>query len=126
MTRLFAGTPFDIPPTCDDCQNVLSQCSCSAAEKAKRESQRQRESERLAPEKQTATVQTEKRKGGRVATVISGLTSVANDLPDLTRHLQTACGSGGTCKTKEDKIEIQGDHVKIVVEMLRHLGYRVT
>lgn len=125
MTRLFAGTQFDIPPTCEVCENPQTACSCTAAEKAAHQAERQRIAARIEPSKQTASVQTEKRKGNRTVTVVDGLTAAANDLPDLTGQLQTACGTGGTCKPKLDRIEIQGNHVAIVQQTLRRIGYRV-
>ena len=125
MTRLFAGTPFDIPPTCDDCGKLEEECICSAKEKAAAEARRQREAELIPPEKQTARLSIQKRKGGRTATVVEGLTARANELPDLLAQLQTACGTGGTVKAKEDLIELQGDHLSRASELLRTLGYRV-
>ncbi|MCC9609437.1 translation initiation factor [Blastopirellula sp. JC732] len=130
--RLFAGTPFDIPPKCDDCGQLESECTCTPAEKAAREARRQeeaareaREAARLPAEQQTAVIRIEKRKGGRKATVITGLTDVANDLPALLKRLQADCGSGGTVKPKEDLLEIQGDHAARVRQTLTSIGYRV-
>ncbi len=125
MTRLFAGTPFDIPPECELCGRVESQCECTAAEKAAAEAHRQTEAARIAPEKQTAILRMEKRKGGRTATVIMGLTASANDLPAILSKLQTACGAGGTVKTKEDLIELQGDHIAAAKKYLAGLGYKL-
>ena len=125
MTRLFAGTPFDIPPECDDCGKLESECACTPEEKAAVEAQRQRDADRLPPEKQTARVTIQKRKGGRKATVVEGLTAKANDLPDLLATLQTACGTGGTVKAKEDLLELQGDHADRVRASLKELGFRV-
>ncbi len=125
MTRLFAGTPFDIPPTCDDCGKPESQCTCTAKQKADAAAKRDRDAARLPPSDQTAIVKTDKRKGGRVVTVIEGLTAAANDLPSLLSQLQTACGAGGTVKAKEDRIELQGDHVASATEQLRLIGYQV-
>src|SRR6056297_2330286 len=97
MTRLFAGTPFDIPPQCELCGKLESECACTPAEKAEAQQRRQREADRLPPQQQTARVRTEKRKGGRTATVIE-LSAKANDLSDLLSRLQTLCGTGGTVK----------------------------
>jgi translation initiation factor 1 len=75
------------------------------------------------PDKQTARLAVEKRKKGKVVTVIRGLPADENDLPELLSRLKTACGAGGT--VKEDLLEIQGDHLKRVRELLSGLGYRV-
>lgn len=125
MSRLFAGTPFDIPPTCELCGQSESECVCTRAEKVSAEARRQVEAQRLAPQQQTASIRVEKRKGGRTATVISGLTAVANDLPTLLSQLQTACGTGGTVKSKEDLVELQGDHIAAARKCLVDLGYRI-
>lgn len=130
--RLFAGTQFDIPPKCDDCGQLESECICTPAEKAASAARREataaqeaREAARLPPDKQTAVIRIEKRKGGRKATVITGLTDVANDLPALLKRLQADCGSGGTVKPKDDLLEIQGDHAAKVRQTLTAIGYQV-
>lgn len=132
MTRLFAGTPFDIPPTCEICGKVESDCTCTpeqkaAAERASREKARLREKEaaRLPPEKQTARLRVETRKGKRTVTVIDGLTARANDLPALLSKLQAACGTGGNVRNNEDRLELQGDHRQSAGQHLARLGYRV-
>ncbi len=124
MNRLFAGTPFDIPPECDDCGKLESECVCTPEEKAAAGALRRREADRLPPEKQTARVSVQKRKGGRKATVVEGLSDRANDLPALLGRLQAACGSGGTVKPKEDLIEIQGDHSAKVRATLTEIGFK--
>lgn len=125
MSRLFAGTPFDIPPTCDLCGKEESDCQCTAEQKAAAEAERQRLADRLPPEKQTAHVSVQKRKGGRKATVVEGLTAKANDLPDLLAKLQAVCGTGGTVKAKDDLIELQGDHRTKVADELANIGFKV-
>ena len=125
MTRLFAGTPFDIPPRCETCNELESQCVCSSEVKSAIKKQRDVEAARLQPGEQTARVGLEKRKGKRLVTVIGGLASAANDLPDLLAILQKTCGTGGTVKAKEDRVELQGDHVETVNSRLRELGYKV-
>jgi len=125
MSRLFAGTPFDIPPTCDLCGRIESECQCTAAEKAAAAEQQQRLADRLPPEEQTAKVNVQKRKGGRQATVVEGLTAKANDLAELLTKLQAECGTGGTVKAKENLIELQGDHRGTVAASLRRMGFRV-
>lgn len=125
MTRLFAGTPFDIPPKCDLCGSLESECSCTTEEKSAAAAERERLARRQPPEEQTARVSIQKRKGGRQVTVVDGLTAEANDLPDLLTRLQAACGTGGTVKAKEDRVELQGDHVANTRSTLKSIGYRV-
>lgn len=126
MTRLFAGTPFDIPPTCDDCGKLEAECECTAEEKRAREAERQRQADRMPPEKQRAKVSLQRRKGGRQVTVVEGLTAKANDLPQLLTQLQAVCGTGGTVKAKDDLLELQGDHVTQTRQKLSEIGYRVS
>ncbi|TWT54516.1 translation initiation factor Sui1 [Rubripirellula amarantea] len=125
MTRLFAGTAFDIPPTCDDCGKLQSECICSAEQKAAAKAARQRDADRLSPGEQKARVNVENRKGGRKVTVVTGLTAKANDLPELLTKLQAVCGTGGTVKAKDDLIELQGDHADVIRKKLREIGYRL-
>lgn len=109
--RLFEGTPFDIPPKCDRCGQLERDCQCPPLPKPP-----------VPPAQQTARVTVEKRKRGKIVTVVRGL---ANDgyLDELLPPLKTACGAGGT--VKEGEIEIQGDHSARVQQLLRERGYRV-
>ena len=115
MTRLFAGTPFDIPPTCDRCGKQVEECQCPPEPPTPT---------KIAPEKQTAKVRLEKRKHGRAMTVVAGLPAKGNDLPELLTRLKNVCGAGGT--VKNEQIEIQGDHVERVKTTLSSLGYRLS
>ena len=64
VTRLFAGTPWDRPPSCERCGKPESECQCPppAAEPT-----------RIAPELQTARLSLEKRPKGKLVTVIGAL-----------------------------------------------------
>ncbi len=75
------------------------------------------------PEKQTARLNVEKRKKGKMVTVIRGLSAAGNDLPTLLTRLKDRCGAGGT--VKEDSLEIQGDHRMRIRDALTEIGYRV-
>jgi translation initiation factor 1 len=110
--RLFEGTPLDRPPRCERCGELETACQCPPGSK-----------NWIAPEKQTASLATEKRKKGKLVTVVRGLAPEANDLPSLLAKLQNACGAGGTIK--DGVIEIQGSHVDRVRELLRGIGYKV-
>lgn len=125
MNRLFSGTPFDIPPTCEICGVLLVDCQCTWQAKQDWETKKKEIAQRLPPEKQTAVISLQKRKGGRVATVIEGLTAKANDLPEVFKKLQSGCGSGGCVKPGEDLMELQGDHREKVKLLLSGLGFRV-
>jgi len=115
MTRLFAGTAFDRPPRCETCDELESDCQCPPAPEPPRVL--------TPPEQQTAKLAVEKRKRGKMVTVIRGLDPAGNDLPDLLTKLKTACGAGGTIQ--DDAIEIQGKQLDRVQSELKKLGYKV-
>lgn len=110
--RLFEGTPFDRPPRCEVCGELDEECRCPPPEP-----------ERIPPERQTAVLAVEKRKKGKVVTVIRGLPADGNDLPGLLTRLKSACGAGGTLQ--EDVLEIQGRQLDRVRSELQQIGYRV-
>src|SRR5262245_46308452 len=110
--RLFEGTPFDRPPRCDRCGALEAECTCPPPPP-----------ERIPPEQQTARVSVEKRKKGKVVTIVRDLPAEGNDLPDLLTQLKTQCGAGGTIK--EQSLEIQGEHLDRVRQVLTEIGYRV-
>lgn len=110
--RLFSGTQWDQPPKCERCGLLKTECQCPAHLKSL-----------LPPDKQTAKVGTEKRKKGKLVTVVRGLSPQESDLPALLTKLQTSCGAGGS--VQDDTVEIQGDHAEKVRDILRGLGYRL-
>ena len=112
MMRLFAGTEWDQPPKCDRCGELEEVCECAPHAKP-----------RTAPASQTVRVQVEKRKRGKLMTVVRGLAAGENDLPGLLSQLKNLCGAGGT--VKDDQLEIQGDHLERVRKVLAEIGYRV-
>jgi translation initiation factor 1 len=112
LARLFEGTQFDIPPKCDRCGKLEAECECPALPKTW-----------MAPEKQTARLSIEKRKKGKVVTVVRGLSAEGNDLPALLTLLKNKCGAGGT--VEGDEVEIQGEHLERVREILLGLKYKV-
>jgi translation initiation factor 1 len=114
LGRLFAGTPFDRPPTCDRCGKLESECACPPPVV---------EPVRLAPETQTARLKLEKRPKGKVVTVVLGLDPGGNDLESLAAKLKARCGTGGT--VKDGSIELQGDHLLASEAALKGVGYKV-
>jgi len=110
--RVFEGTQWDAPPRCEHCGELEEDCQCPPPPK-----------EYLAPEKQTATLSVEKRTRGKVVTLVRNLAAEDNDLPDLLARLKNVCGTSGT--VKDEALEIQGDHLQRVHELLSQIGYRV-
>jgi translation initiation factor 1 len=110
--RLFEGTKWDRPPRCERCGELDESCTCPPPPRVL-----------IAPEKQTARLNVEKRKKGKVVTVVRGLSAEGNDLPTLLGQLKTSCGTGGTIK--DELLEVQGNHLERVHKLLVGLGYRV-
>lgn len=113
--RLFEGTPFDIPPTCEDCGEPEEGCNCPPKPAPP--------VEQLDPTTQTASLTVEKRKKGKIVTVIAGLPAIGIDLEDLLSRLKNACGAGGTIR--DSALEIQGKHLDRVRKTLLQIGYKV-
>lgn len=113
--RLFAGTPFDIPPKCERCGALEADCRCPPAPPPP--------PPRIPPASQTARLAVEKRNRGKLVTAVRGLPAVGNDLPELLKQLKNHCGAGGTLDG--ETLEIQGDHRERIRAALEKLGYRV-
>lgn len=111
---LLAGTAWDRPPECERCGRLESECQCPPAAAP---------SSLVPPEKQTARLSVERRKKGKVVTVIRGLAPEANDLPALLTRLKNACGAGGAIE--DDGLEIQGDQLDRLRKLLAEFGYKV-
>jgi translation initiation factor 1 len=112
---IFSGTQWDLPPQCERCGKLASDCQCPPEPTTSRHL--------AAPQDQTATLTIENRKRGKAVTVVRGLQPEENDLPALLTHLKTACGAGGTIK--EDAIEIQGSHLDLIRRLLADIGYKI-
>ncbi len=110
--RLFEGTPFDRPPRCEKCDQLEEECVCSPEEMP------------LTPvDQQVASIFLEKRKRGKIVTLIRDLLDERDVLPELLTRLKSQCGAGGALKN--GTLEIQGDHIAKVREELQSIGYRV-
>jgi len=77
--------------------------------------------EEIAKEEQRITIKTEKRRFGKITTIISGLGKEVN-VKDIAKKLKQELACGGT--VKEGKIELQGDHRKKIKEELIRLGFK--
>jgi translation initiation factor 1 len=60
---------------------------------------------------------------GKTVTVITGIPLQEDELKQLASRLKRRCGSGGT--SRGGTVEIQGDHVELLVGELTGLGYTV-
>lgn len=115
MGRLFAGTKWDRPPTCERCGALESECACPPLPAPS--------TPPVDPSTLTAALRVEKRPKGKVATVVRGLDVPGHDLAELAARLKAVCGTGGT--QKDGVVEIQGDHLGRVEAELRGMGYKV-
>ncbi|MDG6220702.1 MAG: stress response translation initiation inhibitor YciH [Candidatus Thermoplasmatota archaeon] len=79
--------------------------------------------EEIAREQQNIHIYTDKRRYGKTVTIVEGLDSSDIDIDELARTLKTKCAAGGT--VKEGNIELQGDHKKKVVAVLKGIGFNV-
>lgn len=97
---------------CPACRRPVAQCSCRDAARAP------------PPTDGIVRVLREtKGRGGKSVTVVRGVAGDAAALQQMGQQLKAACGSGGT--VKDGTIEIQGDHVEKVMELLRQRGLQV-
>jgi len=79
--------------------------------------------EEIAREQQNITIAVDKRRYGKMMTVVDGLNPHDLDLDSLISNLKSICACGGTIK--EGRIELQGDHRSKVKEALEKLGFIV-
>lgn len=100
----------DAGRTCPGCRKAVAACVCSASAAPKTDGVVR------------VSLQT-KGRGGKSVTVVKGLPLQADALALLGKQLRAACGSGGTAK--DGVIEVQGDHVAVVMALLQKQSYTV-
>jgi len=95
---------------CPACRQPLTACACSKG---------------AAPAGDGIVRVSRETKGraGKGVTLVKGLALDAAALTAIGKQLKAACGSGGT--VKDGVIEIQGDHVERMMELLRRDGLSV-
>lgn len=70
-------------------------------------------------EGQRIRVRSDKRRYGKVVTLVDGFKDV--DVHKIAKELKRRLACGGT--SKNDKIELQGDHVRKVKDVLTNMGF---
>lgn len=96
---------------CPGCRQPLAQCACGRARSVP------------AGDGIVRVSREKKGRGGKTVTLARGLALAGAELAALGRELKTACGSGGT--VADGVVEIQGDHVERVVQLLQARGHVV-
>lgn len=76
--------------------------------------------ENLTRGSQRITVKTDKKRYGKIVTVISGFDKGV-DMKKIAKSLKNELACGGTFK--DDKIELQGDHMRKIKPILIRLGF---
>lgn len=77
--------------------------------------------EEIAREQQRISVYSEKRKFGKMITIVEGIDEKRFDLKELAKKLKSKLACGGTAK--EGRIELQGQHKTQVKEILEEMGF---
>ncbi|MEK6826839.1 MAG: stress response translation initiation inhibitor YciH [Nanoarchaeota archaeon] len=77
--------------------------------------------ENIAKSEQRIQMKEEKRKFGKIITVIKGINSKEIDLKEIAKKLKSRLACGGT--VKDSTIELQGTHAKRAKEELIKLGF---
>ncbi|UCD14278.1 MAG: stress response translation initiation inhibitor YciH [Thermoplasmatales archaeon] len=79
--------------------------------------------EEIAREQQNITIVLDRRRYGKMMTIVEGLNPHDLDMDSLISNLKSICACGGTIK--DGKIELQGDHRTKVRETLEKMGFVV-
>ena len=77
--------------------------------------------ETIAKESQKIVVRSEKRKFGKIYTIITGINVADINIDELTKKLKLKLACGGT--HKGNQIELQGNHKKQVKKILAAQGF---
>jgi len=109
---LFAGTQWDLPAHCEKCGHLEKECDCPPPVPVAKD-----------PSKQLLKVCVEKRKAGRVVTVIAGLAGDDPGRGELLTRMKNACGAGGSIEA--DHLIVQGDQLEKTIKLLGEIGYRI-
>ena len=79
--------------------------------------------EDIAREQQKINIAVDRRRYGKMMTIIDGINPNELDIDALISNLKSICACGGTIK--DGKIELQGDHRTKVKETLEKMGFMV-
>ncbi len=79
--------------------------------------------EEIAREQQRIIISNDKRRYGKVVTIVEGFEEGDIDMDQLARQLKTKVAAGGT--VKRGRIILQGEHRKKVEAALKEMGFTV-
>jgi len=79
--------------------------------------------EEIAREQQRIKIYSDRRRYGKMVTIVEGIDAADIDIDDLAKRLKTKCAAGGTVKA--GRIELQGEHKKKVKLALEDIGFTV-
>ncbi|WP_028695577.1 translation initiation factor Sui1 [Pseudomonas cremoricolorata] len=94
---------------CPECSQPVDACTCHQ--------QRVPEGDGIARVRRES-----KGRGGKTVTTVSGVPLAGDELKTLASNLKRRCGTGGALK--DGVIEIQGDHVELLIAELVKLGFK--
>jgi len=107
-SKLVYSTDHPLERICTVCRR--SPCVC-------------REAPSLPARQQVIRISLERKgRGGKSVTLLKGFQLTRTDRESLLKDLKRVCGSGGT--SREDHIELQGDHREGVAAWLEQRGFR--
>ena len=95
---------------CPQCRQPMAACQCA-----------QRAKQVVRGDGQVRVSRERAGRGGKTVTLVRGLALEADSLAALGKRLRSACGAGGAAK--DGVLEIQGDHVERVLELLAREGH---
>lgn len=93
--------------SCSDCRQPQDACICAQAAE-------------LLGDGKVRVSRSNKGRGGKTVTLITGLALNLEEAKKLCTELKKHCGTGGA--VKDAAIEIQGDRVDMVLQLLQHRG----
>lgn len=77
--------------------------------------------EEIARESQQIRITADKRRYGKMMTIVDGINPADIDLDKLVKELKAKCACGGTLK--DGRVELQGEHRQRVADVLKNMGF---
>lgn len=97
---------------CPTCRQPATSCRCQAASTVS-----------SFPDGAVRVSRETKGRAGKGVTIVRGLNLAEPELTTWAKAMKATCGTGGT--VKDGTVELQGDHVTLVMERLKAQGRQV-